>query len=383
MSTVKRSYLNDIGQEVKAEIDAGNNPVTMQSFNDSQKYLNYMGSALTVGAGLGLSWHSLKKIVERAYRTRLEKEILKQKHVEDTYTSTVTPVRNRFVGADTPVKSASGGYLTSDANLYESDLNNADFTPDLRTKPLSGAAVITRDSGVRSRVAAEMARSPLFYHTLAFASVPALCALGMWGGNSMSKAIKKQISPDTILDPLDDQKEKAQRKYDAAALLLRRVAADEERKSRKKNASLDKEAVLGLTAPVARALLGGVGIGGALTAAGAGIKSYLSKGPVVAHVPSPEPTSSTSVNTGLKLLTGLAALSMLYPGYRFVQSMRKGYKDRVEGLSDVTRSSQAWDALRSSRSEDYATLQARLSDEPDLLEDDLGDIQEEMDKTQR
>lgn len=374
MSTVKRSYLTEIGQRVKAEIDAGNNPVTMQSFNDSQKYLNYMGSALTVGAGLGLSWHSLKKIVERAYRTRLEKEILKQKHVEDTYTSTVTPVRNRFVGADTPVKSAS--WLNSDANLYESDLNNADFTPDLRTKPLSGAAVITRDSGVRSRVAAEMARSPLFYHTLAFASVPALCALGMWGGNSMSKAIKKQISPDTILDPLDDQKEKAQRKYDAAALLLRRVAADEERKSRKKRASLDKEAVL---APY----LYGAGIGGALTAAVAGIKSYLSKGPVVAHVPSPEPTSSTSVNTGLKLLTGLAALSMLYPGYRFVQSMRKGYKDRVEGLSDVTRSSQAWDALRSSRSEDYATLQARLSDEPDLLEDDLGDIQEEMDKTQR
>lgn len=378
MSTVKRSYLNDIGQRVKAEIDAGNNPVTMQSFNDSQKYLNYMGSALTVGAGLGLSWHSLKKIVERAYRTRLEKEILKQKHVEDTYTSTVTPVRNRFVGADTPVKSASRDWLNCDANLYESNLNNANFTPDLRTKPLSGAAVITRDSGVRSRVAAEMARSPLFYHTLAFASVPALCALGMWGGNSMSKAIKKQISPDTILDPLDDQKEKAQRKYDAAALLLRRVAADEERKSRKKRASLDKEAVWTL-APY----LYGAGIGGALMAAGAGIKSYLSKGPVVAHVPSPEPTSSTSVNTGLKLLTGLAALSMLYPGYRFVQSMRKGYKDRVEGLSDVTRSSQAWDALRSSRSEDYATLQARLSDEPDLLEDDLGDIQEEMDKTQR
>lgn len=82
-----------------------------------------------------------------------------------------------------------------------------------------------------------------------------------------------------------------------------------------------------------------------------------------------QPTDSAVMNTLISGAVGLGALGMLIPSYRFVQSARKGYKDKVEDISDVTRASQAWNALRQGREDDYMPLRAVLETEPDLLDE--------------
>lgn len=85
------------------------------------------------------------------------------------------------------------------------------------------------------------------------------------------------------------------------------------------------------------------------------------------EVPNNRPTNSSVVNAGIAAGTGLLALAAAIPAYRFVQSARKGYKDRVTSLSDVTRASQAWEVLQRNRDQDYLPLRARLETEPELL----------------
>lgn len=61
----------------------------------------------------------------------------------------------------------------------------------------------------------------------------------------------------------------------------------------------------------------------------------------------------------------LGALGLTIPAYKFIQSARKSYKNRVEGLSDITRSSQAWEALRRNRDYDYLAPRAILEHDSD------------------
>ena len=332
-------------------------PVTLKNLNNGYKWTGHMGDAVVLGTGIGLSWWALKKLVERAYQRRMEKSLLENTVVSDTYKDAVTPVTNEFVMEhEEPYKLEKTG--STGAVFTPKDFNEADTKPVLDGKRDDVYAVPKSDASLQGRVAAEMAQKPGIYNSLAFASIPALVALSAWGANSLAKSLSKDAIPD-IVPNLQPEVRKARKKYHDAAMLLRYISSG---KAYEKTASANKEAAIQLVP----AMWAGAGLLG-----GAGYlydKYKTHNKPEGMPVPNPEMSSNPATNAGINLALGLGALALLYPGYKFVQSMRKAYNDRKDQVSEATRAAQLWWPLRKQHQERFVRLQAALAQEPELLD---------------
>lgn len=374
-----KSYIDKV-------VDAINDAAAVVNFkdlNNSYKYLGYMGGAALTGAGLGLGYSGLKGLVDRAYRHKLRQGILESDDVEGTYSGRVTPVQNSFVldsaTADKKkkkkTKKAASAIKTADSAINGWKLNSAEITDNIRKYFDKGRSVaVSKENKLRDIIAANMASHPQIAHTLAFASLPALMMAGIWGGSAAGKALGKS-APAERESRLREERARAEKEYNAAAKELRNVM--------KKDSSLHKQAAGAQS--VARALgrlygklYGKVpdGVknlhwksllaGGGLTYAG---QRFLhgSPGKIKITVPNPnEVTGITALDKVLPWILGLGALGALAPGYKFVQSMRNGYKDQKDSVSDISRATQAWNAIHNENEEDYATLRAALENEPSL-----------------
>lgn len=329
-------------------------PISVDTLNESQRLVDLAKNALIIGSGVGMSWYALKKLVERAYRRRLADTIREDSQVVDTYQRQTTPISNEFITKQSSVRPSASDL----AGIQEKDLSDPDILGN------NNYVLLPKTDWSPAHIAAK--NSWLFSPVIGM-SIPALLALGTWGGSAAAKQIVKHITPEKEYS-LDAARIRAKRRYDTAAKLLRDVAAGRTLKKRS-SARFEKNAtLLGLLGRLA--LIGGGAFG---IAAGAnGIAKYNQEKDERDAAPGTQPlldgdlTEHSSLNTlaGLAALTGAALLTV--PAYRFVQSMRSGYKNRTQSLSDVVRSAQAWEALRRSRDYNYASLRAALRDEPDL-----------------
>ena len=312
--------------------------------------LGYMGDVALTGLGVGTAWYAVKKMIEHSYRKRLEKAIRDSATVEDFYKSRTAPIENKYIGAPktASIKTARERFIDP-GTIGKTTLG---ATTKRYIQPLPG-------QGTKATIATMMANNPMIFNTLAVAALPALFAGSMWAGNAASKAIN-DLFEKKDLRHLDKEKEEARKRYEDAALTLRNVSLGGLKKSGAAN--MEKEG--GVTT---LAILGGLGL------LGAGGLYYYSQQqhdrPGASSIPvqTPDLTSNGVLNTLLGLGIGGAGLLAIPSIYRFVQSARRGYDKRVEGISDVTRAAQAWDAVRNSRGEDFATLRASLAEEPETL----------------
>lgn len=328
--------------------------------NKSFKYQNLIGDTLLMGGGLGLSWYAAKQLVERAYRKRLHRALLEDTGVTDTYENRVTPVENEFVTDELPINSKEAAFGKGTTKIYPAYATEGEarkFVAD----PNTSHFIMDPHQSPRTALAVEMAKSPAIAHSIAFASIPALFALATWGANEGAKKLFGKIVDDKV-QPQDIEKRKARQEYEAAARMLRSVSqGDLER--------LEKEGTLKKEANPIIPILWGIGGGTALTAGGSYLWNKAKSGrPAPIEEPSAELNENKTVNSLMNLGLGLGALALLYPGYKFVQSLRKGYKDKAESVSDAQVALQAWNAQRQARDEDFATLRAALAEEPDLLQ---------------
>ena len=289
-------------------------------------------------------------MIEHSYRKRLEKAIRNSATVEDFYKSRTAPIENKYIGAP------------KTASIKTAYQRHAD--PDtIKQVPLNKATgqyiQVLPGQGLKTDIAATMAYSPSIFNTLAIASLPALFAGATWAGNAASKAINALLEKKDLRH-LDKEKEEARKRYEDAALTLRNVSLGGLKKSGAAN--MEKEG--GVTT---LAILGTLGL---LAAGGAYLYSQQhSNNPTSRGIPiqTPDLTHNDAFNKLLGIGIGGAGLLAIPSIYRFVQSARRGYDKRVEGISDVTRAAQAWDAVRNSRGEDFATLRASLAEEPETL----------------
>lgn len=353
--------LNENGRENFAIYNEDGQFAGKDNLNKSYKYQNLMGDALLAGAGVGLSWYAIKKLVERAYRKKLHKALLEDTTVQDTYEGRVTPVGNEFVNADAPAYKYSSlqkeAKSPSGAGYKSLNTGTRGYLRETIDDPAVDAVIVKKDYNPRTTMAVEMAKHPAISHSLAFASIPALFALSSWLANSGSKSLFQTTLSDTV-PPLSSEKSQARKEYEAAAAMLRSIARGDLEKSG--SAGLKKEGVWFVPLLAAG--------GGAAAALGGSYYLRNRDNPKPIDEQSPDANPNPMLNSAINLGLGLGAIALLYPGYKFVQSMRKGYKDRTETVSDVHRALQAWDAQRQARDEDFATLRAALAQEPDLLE---------------
>ena len=360
----KLSKLTETGRTAAESTINSQQPVSLKNLNSSYRLTGHLVDAAVLGSGVGLSWWALKKMVERAYQRRMEKALMENTVVADTYKGSVTPVTNEFVMEhEEPYKIEK----KADAVATEKTFNEAVIDPkamDLNPKTNPGAyAVLKRDASLQGKISAEMATKPGIYNSLAFASIPALVALSAWGANSLAKSLSKDAIPD-IVPNIQPEVRKARKKYRDAAELLRYITSG---KAYEKEAAMQKDAAIQKEAfPWIPAMWAGAGL---LGAGGYVYDKYKTHHkPEGMVIPSPELSSNPATNAGLNLALGLGALALLYPGYKFVQSMRKAYNDRKDQVSEATRAAQLWWPLRKQHQERFVRLQAALAQEPELLD---------------
>ena len=334
-----------------------------KDLDDSYKYLGYAGDLALAGIGAGLSWHALKKFVEHTYRKRLEKAVRNSTGVKDFYTSRTAPITNTYVGATKEGSvNKEGLWYHPNLGLWPKQIEEAYKSPNIKENHGDDVELVgvPRNNGFLNSVATRMAENPLLYNTLAFVSLPAILAGSVWAGNGISKKINDFVKPKDIRR-MTKERDEARKRYEDAALTLRNITNGD---MPKKEASLEKDA--GLATILTLGGLGLLGAGGLGAAFAAGERPNPKDPKVV--VPNPYPSDNSTANMLLSAGIGTLGLAAIPASYQFVQSMRKGYKNRVEGISDVTRAAQAWDAVRDARGEDFATLRASLAEEPDLLD---------------
>lgn len=334
----------------------GANFVEPKGLDDSYKYLHYLGDAALVGLGAGMSWHSLKKFVEHTYRKRLEKAIRNTTGVEDFYNSRTAPITNEYVGAP-KTASVKKGDWAAPIHLSGKQVRDTAKSDSVNKHMDQFMFGIDKGQGPINDIASSMAANPDVAHTLAFAAIPPLFAASAWAGNSLSKAINNFFKKKDV-EPMTKEREEARKRYEDAALTLRNVTLGG---MDKKSSYMEKDAFW----PALFLLGTGLGLGayGTYQATQRQIPTDVGE-----DIPNPHLTNNSALNGVLGLGAGALGLMAIPPAYRFVQSMRKGYKNQLEGISDVTRSAQAWNAVRDSRGEDFAALRAALADEPDLLD---------------
>ena len=222
----KLSKLTETGRTAAGTTINSQQPTDLKHLNNSYRLTGHLVDAAVLGSGIGLSWWALKKMVERAYQRRMEKALLENTVVADTYKGSVTPVTNEFVmEPEEPYKIEK---TAADAVATEKTFNEAVIDPkamNLNPKTNPGAyAVLKRDASLRGKISAEMATKPGIYNSLAFASIPALVALSAWGANSLAKSLSKDAIPD-IVPNIQPEVRKARKKYRDAAELLRYITS--------------------------------------------------------------------------------------------------------------------------------------------------------------
>lgn len=363
---------NETGQVVMDSVNNGPPTARLKDLDSSYKWVGYTTDAIALGGGIGLTWYALKKLVERAYQRRMEKALKENTTVADMYKGNVTPVTNEFITEPEEPYHIKKEAKSWDSRVSVDAVNSADLGPefDLRSNgPNSNKDVVLKPgASVAGHVAAEMSQKPGIYHSLAFASLPALVALSSWGANALAKQVLNKSTVPDIVPNLKPEVDKARKKYHDAAVLLRYIASG---KAYEKDGSFHKEGQVKEAMPWLPILLGGAG----LTALGGyGYDKYKKW-----QQPSPENTayikndtemsSNPVTNKGINLALGLGALALLYPGYKFVQSMRKAYNDRKDQVSEATQAAQSWWPLRKRHQERFVRLQAALAQEPELLDE--------------
>lgn len=376
--------------------------VNMKDLNKSYKYLGYLGGTALAGLGVGLGYTGLKGLVDRAYRNKLREGILDSEDVENTYTGRVTPVTNAFilddsgkkkkkkkkyasVKTDMAIAAAKDSGILPTRKYGKSEIGgypvaSGTLTDNLRKYfAFNRSATITNNNKIRDIIAREMSRSPQMSHTLAFTALLPLFAVGAWGGSSLGKAVSDESDADKE-SRLKKERESAEREYNNAAKELRNVMKKNSSMYLYKNAAGAQQtkqvkSLLAAIKDFAKAHPGAVGTGTTALGFGAGVYSarahiYGKHGRPAAPsitVDSPnEITGSHTLDKILPWLLGIGALGASVPAYKFVQSLRNGYKDQKDSVSDVSRATQAWNALHNEGDEDYATLRAALEDEPSL-----------------
>lgn len=397
---------NPKSKSIQDLVDDSIGVVNMKDLNESYKYLGYLGGTALAGLGVGLGFSGLKGLVDRAYRNKLRKGILESGDVEETYGGRVTPVTNSFVIDETGKKKKKKKYASVKTDLAIAGAKDAGVVPTRKYGEstigefATGAAKVTddirkyftkrrsvamsSDNKLRDIVAGNMSRSPQILHTLAFTSLLPLFAAGVWGGSSLGKAVSDDSEEDKE-SRLKKERAAAEKEYNAAAKELRSVMREKSSMYRYKTAAgaaqsaqKAKKVLQGLRDFFAKhpktksvtTLLG-------LPAATAGLSMYGTQAYIYGKhgrptepsitVDSPnEITGNYTLDKILPWLLGIGALGASVPTYKFVQSLRNGYKDQKDSVSDVSRATQAWNAIHNESNEDYATLRAALEDEPSL-----------------
>lgn len=201
----------------------GGKAVNYNSLNESNRWLNLLGDAALIGGGIGVSWAALKKLVETAYRSRLEKAIREGSDIQDAYEHSDMPVDSTFVA-----KTAMRKRAKNDVVIRDRDMNKGYVSSDIRADGKPGSSVILAPGqGTRTDLTSTMATTPAVWNSLALALSPLVLGGAMWGGSHLTKYLAKNLASDKA-ESLDEERRKARKRFENAAKMLRGISTDRE-----------------------------------------------------------------------------------------------------------------------------------------------------------